>query len=158
MKYYCYQNVWIEGKKVLSEGEVIVVSEDKKSVYSITRGLDIEASIDQLLPYLNNITDDYTYVEYNVKKSDADKFEEITKKMLETFKKKNHDYGNSFEESLNEEGITAARIRIGDKWNRFKTLSKGIDIKVNDESISDTLLDLANYCILTKMWLDGSDN
>lgn len=152
MRYYCYQNAWINGKQILFEGEVVVVSEDKKSVYSITRGLDIEVSIDQLLPYLNNITDDYTYTS-----SDADRFAEITKKMLETFKKKNHDYGNSFEESLNEEGVAAARIRMGDKWNRFKTLSKGANIKVNDESISDTLLDLANYCIMTKIWLDKQD-
>lgn len=74
--------------------------------------------------------------------------------MVEVFKKKNHDYGNSFEESLNEEGLAASRIRIGDKWRRFKTLSKGEKAQVNDESLRDTLLDMANYAIMTVMWLD----
>jgi hypothetical protein len=77
--------------------------------------------------------------------------------MIDTFIRKNHDYGNSFEESLNEEGIAAARIRMGDKWNRFKALSKGKHVKVNDESIRDTLLDLANYCVMTAMWLDNGN-
>lgn len=158
MKYYCYRSAWIDGKKVLSEGEVVVVPEDKKSVYSITRGLDIEASIDELLPYLNNITDDYNYVEYNVKKSDADRFEEITKKMLETFKKKNHDYGNSFIETMQELGLVAGIGQIVHKCNRLKSLVKAGDAKVTDESLHDTLLDMANYCIMTKMWLDGSNN
>ena len=74
--------------------------------------------------------------------------------MVEVFKKKNHDYGNSFEESLNEEGLAASRIRIGDKWRRFKTLSKGEKAQVNDESLRDTLLYMANYAIMTVMWLD----
>lgn len=46
------------------------------------------------------------------------------------------------------------RIRLGDKFNRFKTLSKGSEQKVSDESIRDTLLDLANYAIMTVMELD----
>lgn len=88
------------------------------------------------------------------KTSDAQKFENITSNMLDTFIKKNHDYGNSFEQSLNEEGLTAARIRLGDKWNRFKSLSKSNEIFVKDESIRDTLMDAATYCIMTIMWLD----
>lgn len=86
--------------------------------------------------------------------TDADRFENITKGMNEIFKKKNHDYGNSFEQSLDEEGLAASRIRMGDKWNRFKSLSKGIKAQVNDESLRDTLLDMANYAIMTVMWLD----
>jgi hypothetical protein len=77
--------------------------------------------------------------------------------MVDTFVRKNHDYGNSFEESLNEEGIVAARVRMGDKWNRFKSLTNGNKAKVNDESVRDTLLDLANYCIMTAMWLDNGN-
>ena len=37
-----------------------------------------------------------------------------------------------------------ARIRLGDKFNRFKTLSRSGEQKVDDESIRDTLIDLAN--------------
>ena len=50
-----------------------------------------------------------------------------------------------------------ARIRLGDKYLRFKTLSKGNTAMVKDESIKDTLLDMANYAIMTVLeleWLD----
>ena len=80
-------------------------------------------------------------------------FANLLNEMFETFKAKNADYGNSFDESLNEHGLLASKIRIGDKFNRFKTIiSKGI--KVTNETIRDTLLDMANYCILTVMWLE----
>ena len=83
-------------------------------------------------------------------------FMDITTNMAKTYAAKNHDYGNSFGQSLDEEGLAASRIRMGDKWNRYKTLSKTNDIEVKDESIEDTLLDLANYAIMTVMWLRNS--
>lgn len=84
----------------------------------------------------------------------VEEFMSITQNMVKTYAAKNHDYGNSFEQSLDEEGLAASRIRMGDKWNRYKTLSKTKDIKVKDESIKDTLLDLATYSIMTLMWLN----
>lgn len=69
--------------------------------------------------------------------------------------RKNSDYGNSFGDSLAEEGLAAARIRIGDKFNRFKQLSRNPKgQKVNDESLKDTLLDMANYCLMTVVEID----
>ena len=62
---------------------------------------------------------------------------------------KNHDYGDSFHQTFVEEGMAMARIRLGDKFSRFKTLSRGCEQKVNDESLRDTLIDLANYAIMT---------
>lgn len=64
-----------------------------------------------------------------------------------TYKAKNADYGDSFA-SLREEFPDAILIRLTDKLNRLKTLVRGADQKVKDESIDDTLLDLANYCIM----------
>lgn len=79
-------------------------------------------------------------------------FNAYTEFMLNTFESKNHDYGNSFEKSLDEDGILVSKIRVGDKVNRFVQLStnKG---KVGDESIQDTLLDMANYSMMSVMWL-----
>lgn len=85
-------------------------------------------------------------------------FKDIVSKMTETFIAKNKDYGNSFDETLNDEGIVASRVRIADKFNRFKQLSKGQTAMVADESITDTLLDMANYAIMTVMWMDGNKN
>jgi hypothetical protein len=82
-------------------------------------------------------------------------YHKIINEISNTFIRKNADYGNSFEESLNEEGIIASKIRMGDKWLRFKQLSKGVEPQVKDEALRDTLLDLANYAIMTVMWLDN---
>lgn len=83
-------------------------------------------------------------------------FRSITRRMEEIYEEKNHDYGNSFDQSLQEFGLTASIVRMGDKINRIKSLSNK-DIKVKDESIKDTLLDLANYAIMTILWLNNKD-
>lgn len=78
-------------------------------------------------------------------------FESIQKECLNTYIKKNHDYGNSFDQSLDKFGIVAAVVRMEDKMNRISSLIQK-EAKVNDESIEDTLLDLANYAIMTVKW------
>lgn len=71
------------------------------------------------------------------------------------YEKKNKDYGDSFHTSFIEEGLAMARIRLSDKLSRFKNLTKSKDGQaVNDESVRDTLIDLANYAIMTVMELD----
>ena len=79
-------------------------------------------------------------------------FKGITKDMTDTFCKKNHDYGNSFFESLDKRGLVAALVRMEDKMNRLNSLESN-EAMVKDEAIEDTLLDLANYSIMTAMWL-----
>ena len=80
-------------------------------------------------------------------------FVDITTDMAKTYAAKNHDYGNSFEQSCNKFGIIASVVRLGDKMNRIESLvTKKAEVK--DESIKDTLLDLANYAIMTVMWLN----
>ena len=79
----------------------------------------------------------------------ADMHKEICLDLNELYRKKNADYGDSFGKTFAEEGFAMVRIRLMDKFERFKTLSKGNQQQVNDESIEDTLLDLANYAMMT---------
>ena len=73
-----------------------------------------------------------------------------------TFCKKNSDYGNSFEESLDKHGIIASVVRIGDKMNRLEALTdESITQQVGSESLLDTLEDLSNYASMTACWLKG---
>lgn len=72
---------------------------------------------------------------------------EICECLTNVYSNKNADYGDSFS-SLRKEFPEAILVRIGDKYNRLKTLYRKKDILVTNESISDTLLDLANYCIM----------
>lgn len=72
---------------------------------------------------------------------------EICTFLNEIYQKKNHDYGDSFAK-LRNELPGAILVRIYDKYSRLKTLMQGAEQKVKDESIDDTLMDLANYCIM----------
>lgn len=81
-----------------------------------------------------------------------EQFKQITEHMHETFICKNHDYGNSFEQSCEEFGIVAAVVRMNDKMNRIKSLYDHAEMAKVNEKLEDTLLDLANYCILTVMY------
>lgn len=75
--------------------------------------------------------------------------------LLSIFEKKNADYGNSFEESLEKHGIIAAIVRMEDKIGRLNSLTKkGTEQKVSDESLVDTLKDLSNYALMTAVWLE----
>lgn len=88
------------------------------------------------------------------------RFRDITEKMRETFLKKNHDYGNSFHETWDEfgdKGIITALTQISHKYHRLMNIGLGTKPLV-DESIDDTLLDMANYCILTIMELEKARN
>ena len=79
----------------------------------------------------------------------------ICMEMHDLYCKKNRDYGDSFHLSYLDEGMAMPRIRLGDKLNRFKQLSKNPEAqKVRSESLRDTLIDLANYAIMTILELD----
>ena len=82
-------------------------------------------------------------------------FEKVTAEMLETYKKKNADYGNSFSETIQEFGYIPAVARINDKVKRMKNIVKGQKMNIESESLRDALLDTANYCVLTIVELDN---
>lgn len=90
--------------------------------------------------------------------SKVDKHRVICEEINALYARKNHDYGDSFHQTFVEEGMAMARIRLGDKFNRFKTLSRSGDQKVVDESIRDTLIDLANYAIMTVLEMEEAEN
>ena len=84
---------------------------------------------------------------------DAETFRAITNKMCNTFEVKNHDYGDSFHKLFEECGMTYAYGHMAEKLKRVKSLMSD-EAKVNGESMRDSLLDLANYAILTIIELD----
>lgn len=71
----------------------------------------------------------------------------IYRELHDTYKAKNADYGDSFAMVRNKYP-NAILIRLNDKLNRLETLMNGAERHVQDESVDDTLLDLANYCIM----------
>lgn len=77
----------------------------------------------------------------------------ICDKLHETYIKKNADYGDAFTKQYNEYGDIVPLIRIEEKFLRYKTLLTQNRIVVEDETVEDTLFDLANYCILAAIEL-----
>lgn len=106
-----------------------------------------KALVDEVIYYLSKLG------ERLILSDNVEQFISITQNMAKTYAAKNHDYGNSFEESLDEFGLVASVVRLGDKMNRIKSLIKK-EAQVKDESIKDTLLDMANYAIMTVMWMN----
>ena len=78
------------------------------------------------------------------------------KHLVSVYEAKNSDYGNSFEECCNKFGLVSAVVRMNDKINRINSLYDKKDMKVN-ESLVDTLLDLANYAVMTAVWMNNND-
>lgn len=75
----------------------------------------------------------------------------ICDELNETYEKKNADYGDSIGELYNKLGDITILTRISDKYNRLMNLlDPNNDRAVNYESVDDTILDMANYCII---WL-----
>ena len=81
------------------------------------------------------------------------RFRQKVEKLTEVYVAKNRDYGDSFSQSLDKYGIIASLVRMGDKMNRIDSLYDKPTTEV-DESLVDSLEDLANYAIMTAIWLE----
>lgn len=78
-------------------------------------------------------------------------YQHIINNLEDTYKRKNSDYGNSVGDTYEKFGDISFLTRITDKYNRILSLAdKGECGEVKDEALEDTILDLANYCLL---WL-----
>lgn len=88
--------------------------------------------------------------------TNIESFEYIINKLFDTYKKKNHDYGDSFGKTIDKYGLLSLAIRLNDKLSRFETLLSK-QAKVNNESINDTLEDLATYAIMGLAWMNIKD-
>ena len=75
--------------------------------------------------------------------------------MQNTYETKNADYGNAFEDGMNELGLAYAQSMFHNKTKRFANLINADE--VNHESLFDTVLDLANYAVMTAVWLKNNE-
>jgi hypothetical protein len=89
-------------------------------------------------------------------------FRSVLDNMYETMKRKNSDYTGSEDPFANfkyseQFGVTSTEVgmfvRMLDKVSRAATFFQGKELQVKDETVDDTLQDLAVYCILTMLYL-----
>jgi len=94
--------------------------------------------------------------ELTIQEKGYKRHQELCDEIHETYVQKNTAYGDSFHELYKDLGIISAVTQITHKYSRLKTLAKDKNNNINtgDEAITDTLLDLANYCLLTVMEIE----
>lgn len=89
----------------------------------------------------------------------SEMYDEILEELRKTYEAKNADYGDSVGDTYKKFGDVSFLTRITDKYNRILSLAdKGECGQVKDESLNDTILDMANYCILWVIERGKKDN
>ena len=88
-------------------------------------------------------------VEDDVVNPFMEEYKKIVTETMELCIKKNKDYGSSVQDTFERFGDISYLVRITDKYNRICSLLNK-DGEVKDESIDDTIRDMANYAFL---WL-----
>jgi len=68
---------------------------------------------------------------------------------------KNHDYGDSYSMLRKEYGYLAFLVRLSDKINRLKTLTKIYEYEVKDEGYLDTIRDVIGYSLLELKYMQS---
>lgn len=126
----------------------MLVSCYRKCIFNYGNACKLDGIIDcayrEAIPFTTKLNKEDT-----MENKFMDKYKEIANNMIETCIAKNNDYGSSVEDTYKKFGDMSYLVRITDKYNRILSLiDKEAEIK--DESIDDTILDMANYCCL---WL-----
>lgn len=85
-------------------------------------------------------------------------FKDLLDELLETYEKKNTDYGDSFKKTHLQFGEIAGLVRISDKVNRLISLSEKTPDSQNYESKRDTYMDLANYCLMQVLVMEETED
>ena len=94
------------------------------------------------------------FIDEEIDLNDYEEMVYLITEILDTYIEKNTKYGNSFGDTFDKVGIISAYTRISDKFNRFEYMVMNKDNGTDDERMRDTLLDMANYCLMTVMELE----
>lgn len=145
----CFDATWIPYQSIV-KGTTIYTPENYPVAFSKILGPNkrgdnaIDDTVDMLVAHSRKKEE---------RQKDNHGYDAVLKEMKDTYDRKNSDYGNSFEKTLNEFGLTPGIAQIYHKFERVKQLVKSPDAKVN-ESMRDSLLDMCNYIAMTVAWMD----
>ena len=95
----------------------------------------------------------------------SERFYELLEEMKKKHNAKRHDYANTKDVFANFitcelAGIPECKgccVRIGDKFSRIMGFAKKEKLEVKDESIKDTLIDMANYALIALILYEESE-
>lgn len=89
--------------------------------------------------------------------NNIEKYETISNELKSIYEEKNKRYGDSFRNGIKKYGYISSLTRLSDKFQRLEQLMLNRELETSDESLRDTLMDMANYCIMTVMELDEGE-
>jgi hypothetical protein len=81
------------------------------------------------------------------------KLNELTNELVDMLLRKNKAYKDAWQDF----GIFTPLIRVREKIIRMESLVDGRPILVHDENVYSELQDIAGYCILAMLWMDGQE-
>ena len=116
-----------------------------------------EEVMKQLFGGLKEMASNKEYSHGKTKGIESDTFESVLNEMRNLHAKKNKDYGDAFHKSFEEFGVTAGVVRLNDKMERVKSLVKNGKAEVKDESLMDTLKDMASYAVMLYVELKNKE-
>lgn len=105
---------------------------------------------------LNGLFDVFAYQRPTM--SELQSVYDVPEYLTEVYRQKNNDYGDSFTDSMDEYGLYASVVRLSDKINRLEQLGlNNVEQEVNDEALTDTLLDAINYTQMTRTYQQNAE-
>lgn len=133
------------------EIELVTIGRVLQSIYDIPP--QIKINLDKIKER-TSINEDNEKKLKNVKVEDdpvnpfMEEYERIVNETVKLCKRKNTDYGSSVQDTFEKFGDISYLTRITDKYNRICSLIENGKAEIRDESTTDTIVDLANYCFL----------
>lgn len=97
-------------------------------------------------------------IDDNLYTREVNEFINEAEELADLYAKKNNDYGNSFDKGMNNIGMAYGVGRIYDKVGRLVNLTKHPNNQQINESVDDTLKDLACYSIMMLRYLHQNKN
>lgn len=103
---------------------------------------------------INPLYDDKKEMFEPVKLTDnVSKHKELVNELNVTYADKNKKYGDSFADTVKRYGQIAALTRMSDKFSRIEQFILN-GYEDDEEGLRDSLMDLANYCLMTVMLIE----
>lgn len=99
---------------------------------------------------------DLDKIEIKTRDQYIENFTHVVSEMIDLTRKKNNDYGGATDpwKNFREFGQLGILVRMSDKWARIKSaLAEKRELKVSDETVEDTIFDLAVYSVILLLWI-----
>ena len=129
--------------------ESITIGQTLQSIYDIPPQIKINSDKIKEVNTKETLQETLDEVKEPVENEFMEEYKKIVTETMELCVKKNKDYGSSVEDTFEKFGDISYLVRITDKYNRICSLLNG-EGEIKDESIDDTIRDMANYSFL---WL-----